>query len=396
MNQILRYLFSIIFIILIVDVLAQQKKNHYGFGLKFLFGYHAAANRQSLYLPVYDANGNIVGRTWDYGPSMDGFPLAIDLSLLRINKQQTKFNQYFGNPLTGITYTAMMVNNTDTFGFNHAVVPFAEVRLKQTNKYQLNAHVGYGLSYVTKLYDFEKNFDNRAIATPINFALNFGLSYHIKLAEKRELSTIIKYHHVSNGSTKMPNGGFNMLLVGIGLNFTESDFFNLAEPNNLKTDERYFYIMSHIAGSYREIGYFRDTKGFYVLANSNTLFYKINQLLSLGAGVDFFYDPSPYLSKNISLPLSKVYESNKKYAGAGFASNFRFSRFFIPVGFYTYLNNRNNMLNQNYIRFGLGFQLTEKFYCGSFFKGTLKGGTKLESDFMEWSLGFKLPFKRNK
>jgi len=393
------YLYSVIlrfpvyiFIIFPYWLLAQTKQNHFGFGLKIISGYHFAANKQSVYKNVYDANGNIIGKsvTSVNGPSLNGIPVGIDFTLTNQKNNNSLLNNKFGNPVRGITYSMVVINNPDTFGLNHAVVPFTEIRLKQNKQYNISAHVGYGLSYVTQKFNYTTNFDNRAIATHLNFALNFGLSVNYKTKKGHQLNGIIKLHHVSNGSNKMPNGGLNIILAGVGYSITEADYFTNAKPNNLQIDTNNVYFMVHLAGSKREQGYFNSTKSFYIAAVSNHLLIRLNKLYSLGAGLDFFYDASPYLSKHGGLTLFEVEEKNKYYGAIGFSNMFSLSKFFIPVGLYTYLNNVKNMSNRNYLRFGLGFMLTPKIYTGCFFKGSLKQGGKLESDFMEYSLGIKL------
>lgn len=380
----------LVFLLLIaVETLGQNIKNGYGIGFYMLGGYHFAANRQSVYTPVFDANGNIIGRTWNYGERMDGVPVGFDITISRVNTKPSSYSFYFGNPVSGINYSFIRVNNTDTFGTIHAIIPFTEIRLVQNKKQHLSAHVGYGAAYVTKLFNEQTNFDNRSISFPINFALNFGLSYQYKVGSNLTLNAMAKYHHVSNGSLKMPNGGFNMFLANLGCTYTFTDYFEAAKPNQFKLNTKGWYYTTHVAGAYREQGIYNNIKRFYIAALSNNLLYKFNALYSLGFGVDAFYDASPYLSKNTITSIAQVPEENKYYAAFGVSNVFSISRFFIPVGMYTYINGRNTMQHANYLRFGLGYYVAKNVFVGSFFKGTLKQGGKLESDFMEWSLGYR-------
>lgn len=372
-----------------VQAFGQQLKNSYGIGVYMLGGYHFAANRQSAYTPVLDGNGNVIGRTWGYGPSMNGVPVGFDVSISRINLKPTTYSSYFGNPISGINYSFIRVNNPDTFGHIHAFVPFTEVRLVQQKKQHLSAHVGYGVAYVTSLFNEQSNFDNRSTSFPINFALNFGLSYHLKINSKLSLNAVAKYHHVSNGSIKMPNGGFNMFMLNAGCIYNFTDVFELAKPNQLKVNDKGWYYTVYAAGAYREQGVYNNIKRFYIGALSHNLLYKFNALYSLGIGADAFYDASPYLSKYPATSLAEVSEHHKYFAAVGVSNVFSVSKFFIPIGFYTYLNGRDKMKHTNYLRFGLGYYVSKNVFIGSFFKGTLKEGGKLESDFMEWSLGYR-------
>lgn len=387
--KVLNHYLLILLFLFSFKTFSQNLKNGYGIGFYVLGGYHFAANRQSLYSPIFDANGNVIGTTWNYGERMDGVPVGFDISFTNINTKPSKYSLYFGNPISGVNYSFIRVNNADTFGNIHALVPFTEIRLVQNKNHHVSAYIGYGAAYVTKIFNEQTNFDNRSVSFPINFALNFGLSYHYKVGSNITLNAMAKYHHVSNGSLKMPNGGFNMFLANLGCIYTFTDYFEAAKPNQFKLNKQGWYYTANVAGAYREQGIYNNIKRFYIAVLSNNLLYKFNVLYSLGIGADAFYDASPYLSKNNISSMDEVAEKDKYYAALGVSNVFNISRLFIPVGLYTYLNGRNTMLHANYLRFGLGYYVAKNVFIGSFFKGTLKQVGKLESDFMEWSLGYR-------
>lgn len=380
----------ILFLVFPIFTVAQNFGN-YGFGLNLISGYHFAANKQSAYTYIYDNNGNIISRIWNYGKSMDGIPAGINLSLCKIGSNQTTVNDNFGNPITTLNFSAIRLNNPDTFGWCFTLMPKLQIKILQFKTSNLSANIGYGLSYVTKKYDSLTNFDNRAIILPLNFAVDFGLVYNFKLGYNFLGNIGAKYFHVSNGSIKMPNGGFNMLLTEAGIAYTLTDYFKTAKPNSLKLNtNKYWFYKGHVAASYRQLGYFNNIKSFAVIINSNNLLYKINKLYSVGAGVDFFFDPSPALVFNPNATLKEIQNNKKFNAAVGISNSFNFSKIFVPVGIYQYIINLKTIKHQNYIRFGLGYYIKPKIYIGSFFKGTITKAGKLDSDFMEWSIGLTL------
>lgn len=94
--------------------------------------------------------------------------------------------------------------------------------------------------------------------------------------------------------------------------------------------------------------------------------------------------------KSIDSKLYEVGESEKFTLAMGIAQRFTLGKLFLPLGIYHYVKPLNNLPDPIYIRFGLGYQFTKKWFCGSFFKGTINEKGQLKSNFMEWSLGYKL------
>ncbi len=331
--------------------------------------------------------------------SMDGNVTGLDIGLMSWGLKNENFSRIYGKPRVGLDARIIKMNNTDTFGYCAGLLPTLEIEILHRPVWTLQSKVSFGLNYNNKQYDFATNFDNRAIVSPINFAFDVGILFHATLTNHLELNLGSGLYHISNGSLKMPNGGINIAYLNAGVSYYPQISLkeNYRKPDYSLSEKRVYY-MGYGAFAYRQLGYFNNLKSFWVFSCVNQAMFKVNHLYAVGAGIDAFYDathpltrnPNKAFSQEDTLKLSNISEAQKYYLAIGIASRFDIGKLFIPVGIYTYLYNNKYVKDPVYLRFGLGYQFHKHLFTGLFFKGTLTGDYKLQSDFMEWSFGVRL------
>ncbi len=337
-------------------------------------GYHFAAN------PVYKTN-----------QSLNGNIIGIDMGLVQWGLNNENFSHIYGKPRMGLDARFIKMNHTDTFGYCLGLLPTLEIEMMHQPKWSLHSKISFGINFNTRTYGLLSNFDNRAIVSPINFAFDAGLLVHALLTPHLEFNIGSGLYHVSNGSLKMPNGGINIIYLNTGITYYPIFEIqkNYLKPN-YKLNTNPFYYMAYGAFAYRQLGYFNDVKSFWVFSFVNQAMFKLNKLYSSGIGLDAFYDATQPLINTDSLKVADIPENKKYYLAVGLANRFDIGKLFIPMGVYTYLYNNKYVKEPVYLRFGLGYQFHKYFFTGLFFKGTITKNYKLQSDFMEWSLGLRL------
>ncbi len=348
--------------------------NERGIKVNLFSGYHYAAN------PV-----------WKTKQSMDGPVIGLDLALVQWGIKKEKFKLIYGTPRIGLDLRLIKMNNTDTFGYCIALLPSIEMELIHRLNWSLQTKISFGINGNTDGFDSLRNFDNRAISSSINFGFDIGLMAHATIHPGLEINLGTGLYHVSNGSFKMPNGGINILYVNAGLNYYPYlDIKKAYLKKNYKFTGKRFYYMGYGAFAYKQQRYFSDMTKFWVFSLVNQGMFKVNQVYSTGFGLDAFYDATQPLKNNSTDRLASIPEYKKYYLAMGFTNRFDIGKFFIPAGIYGYLYNYKYIKEPVYFRFGLGYQISKHLFTGIFYKGTIDNKLKLESDFMEWSLGLKL------
>jgi hypothetical protein len=367
----MRGILSLIFILLFEASSAQKNINY--FGIEPIVGYHFAPNK--------------IEKT---GASLNGISSGFDVKYFFNKKRPSNFNLQYSNPDFSLNARFCKLNNTDTFGYSLAIFPQIELPIFKSKNFCFNAKMGYGINFNSKKYDSITNFDNRAISSIVNFALDAGFSAQYRLNKSNELGIGTGLYHVSNGSLKMFNGGLNIVYGSLSYrHFIESYLDSKYEKSVSKTfiKNKGLNYQIYTAIAHREFGYFSQTKSFWISSVSQQITKRINHIYQLGISIDVIYDATPALLQNDNIQLSEISFQDKVNFGIGFYHQFDVARFYFPFSASVYLK---ELKNPYYIRFGLGYYLNNHFFIGGFFKGSIKDGSKLDSDFIEWSIGYRL------
>lgn len=325
--------------------------------------------------------------------SLDGFVRGFEIGVHKQVNGQKFWHHTLGMPRVGLNFQTVFLNNPDTFGFTFSVLPSIQLRLLTFKNSEINGKIALGGAFASKAFKRLTNFDNRAISMPLNFAIEVGAVYNQQVYKNLEFNAEAGYFHVSNGSFMMPNGGFNIYYLKGGFNYFLHELpYSKRIPYDIKTQDTKPFYTIYMAGAYREQGTFASRKQFPVFTLHQAYLKPMNKIYSLGVGLDLFYDATHALIGNPQLLASQVKESDKWLAALGFCNELSIGKFALPLEFYHYIYDLRIVEQNLYLRFGLTYKTYQNFYFGCYFKGSVNKYKSLESDFMEFAIGYQ--FKR--
>ncbi len=327
--------------------------------------------------------------------SLDGFVRGFEIGIHKQVNGSKFWHKTLGMPRVGLNFQTVFMNKPDTFGFTFAVLPTIQLRLLKFKNSEINGKIALGGAYASKAFKRLTNFDNRAISMPLNFAIEVGAVYNQHLYKNFEFNAEAGYFHISNGSFMMPNGGFNIYYLKGGLSYFINQLpYTKRTPYDVKLkDAKPFYTI-YFSGAYREQGTFAFRKQFPVFTLHQAYLKPLNKIYSLGVGLDLFYDATHALIGNPKLLASQVKESDKWLAALGFCNELSIGKFALPLEFYHYIYDLDVVKQNLYLRFGLTYKTYQNIYFGCYFKGSVNKYKSLESDFMEFAIGYQ--FKKKK
>lgn len=205
-----------------------MKKRHYivilFFVLAFLFSGHA---RGQSYNVLHNKNYQIEART-HYGffiqPHLElerykaHFP-AYEFSIYRTTFGKKRWERLYNFPLIGLTFYQSDLGGFDELGKVFALYPFINFPMNQDDDHQATFKLGVGVGYLTNKFHNTENYHNFAIGSHINAAINLSFEYCQKLSNRFYLNSSIGLTHFSNGSTRTPNFGINIVSAATGFSF---------------------------------------------------------------------------------------------------------------------------------------------------------------------------------
>ncbi len=231
------------------------------------------------------------------------------------------WQQIYGYPTWGFAFYAVNFFDSEELGTPSAIYAFINAPIiKRFNGWSINYEVGFGLTYDWKKFDQETNAFQYAIGSSNTVFIDAGLNADIWLGKYLNLTAGFTFTHFSNGATRVPNLGINLVAPRVGLkyNFKGRPEFKVQEVPKYKDDWEYIVLF---AASSKQLGfkvtsnndtaYVAETYGVFTL--STGLNRQISHKVKFGLGADVGWDGS----YNSYIEYSNNETTAKKNAGTG-------------------------------------------------------------------------------
>lgn len=145
--------------------------------------------------------------------------LGGEVSIYYQTNGKSDYHKIYNYPKYGITILGSTLGNQRIIGDLFGAFAFGDFPFFKGEKNDLSGNIGIGIGYVSKIYDPVKNPKNVAISTHINALVNFGLKYRHYFKNDLNIVLGLNATHASNGSSRVPNLGVNLLYAAIGLGY---------------------------------------------------------------------------------------------------------------------------------------------------------------------------------
>jgi hypothetical protein len=180
----------------------------------------------------------------------------------------------------------------------HAITPYIymDIPLLRLPHFELGLRPGIGAAFMTKTYrntvpEGHMFVDvvgaNQCIGSVTNLYFPEALYLHFPIAKGWGMSLAGGWYHISNGSTRQPNSGYNIFAGEVAVQYDWSDKSDMSDRSD-RSDKRWSVALSGTAGG-RQV-YYRDQQTFAVASMHAAAYWHAHPIFRLGGGVDVFYD----------------------------------------------------------------------------------------------------------
>jgi hypothetical protein len=240
---------------------------------------------------------------------------ALELRYAWQNSNPDSWASQYGYPSYGIGFYSGFIGDPQIFGNPNALFGFINFPISKPSKRNaFNIEPALGLTYNLEPFDPETNPNNDAIGSRVTvyFNLNFGWTY--KWTKEMDIVYGIDFTHFSNGRTNTPNWGLNMFGLNLGLRYhynadehkmNKDPYADRVLPGRYLRPERKLNSKVernqsiNIYGAFGTVQNDPDTGGEGFEEENFTTFsavldyqHKFNNMHSVSAGLDYFYDAS--------------------------------------------------------------------------------------------------------
>ena len=311
------------------------------------------------------------------------------------------WNQLFKNPIYGVGYYQSALWADEYLGNPSAVYVFFNAPFVKGKRFDFRYDVGIGVSYDFTHYDPDLNPENDLIGSNVNVYFAGALEGVYKMSERSDVSLGVDLTHFSNGRTRTPNKGVNLIGFNAGYRYyirsnKRYDFYKMGEnkrPKPYFTElpkfEPYIEYYTVVSGGVTTTEASKADRDLKYGAASITFdaARHYSHASKYGLGFDIFYDQS----------LQESYEGNnadtKKlfWYGVHIGHELKIYRFAVVVQLGFNLVDRVTK-GDIYSRISLRYDMSDKVFARIGLK-TLNGAA---ADFIEWGLGYSINNKRYK
>ncbi|MDE6451151.1 MAG: acyloxyacyl hydrolase, partial [Odoribacter sp.] len=295
--------------------------------------------------------------------------------------------------------------NTAELGNPVALYLFQGARIATfSSRMSFNYEWNFGLSLGWKPYDPEYNAYNVMVGSKMNAYINTNFYFDWVLSSFLNLNAGIWLAHFSNGNSRFPNAGLNMVDFKAGLvchlNRQEPVLSKMLNRTSVPAFPRHVSYDLTLFGSWRRKGYFSEDgfvpspNAYKVLGVNLAAMYNVSYKFRTGVSLDWVYDASanvfvlsdpstpqgfvkPPFNAQIALGASGRVEYVTPYfiVGVGMGANilhrggdlrsfYQMLILKISVTRSTYLHigyNLKDFRDPNFLMLGLGFRFNNKY-----------------------------------
>lgn len=207
------------------------------------------------------------------------------------------WQRYWRMPTVGVAFAGMDLGNKAILGQAFALYPYLLAPLVKTERFEWSWKVGAGLGFFTKTwYDCDTLSGvkaataNASIGSVLNAYIATGMNFEFPIKRGASITADIGYVHMSNGSTRQPNSGVNILHAQVGAKYTFEACRHCKKP--LAAVERFPYEWSmtvEAAGGVRE-QYYKDHKRYAVGTLQIGMTANVTDRYAIGGALHAFFD----------------------------------------------------------------------------------------------------------
>jgi hypothetical protein len=179
-------------------------------------------------------------------------PLILEFGYKQPYQQQKLWQSLHPKLRIGVAGHVMRMGNPETLGTGIGGTADLHLSLFSFAKQKININllIGTGIAWGNKPYDRTTNPTNNALGTHVNNLSRFALRADFSVKSTLQPFVSFSYTHLSNGHIRIPNLGYNVPSLGLGLRFhTKAEIPQSAAKNNIQTKKHFISARFGIGGT---------------------------------------------------------------------------------------------------------------------------------------------------
>lgn len=321
-----------------------SKKNHfYGLFLCLLsfvtVGQNGITGNPDWQIKPVINQGFILVHRISIGHLVKGYPTNYELNISKPTLGNKLWHLENNKPDIGISLQCLDFKNPQQLGYALTVAPYIEIPLNEKERAsRLILRLCFGATYITKSFDIHSNHKNIAIGSHVNAFVQFKWFWQLQLSRRLRFEPGFAFTHASNGKSKNPNLGLNVVSLNFGLNFLIPS--RKPKPEIMKIDSSTRVRSKNEILAFAAIGFNQRsiaTKELRTYMVSVSYQRNVRNTHKFSAGLDFFYDENYLIDfENAFLQQPQGFDRMRVSARLGYSYNVGRISFPLEIGYYAF------------------------------------------------------------
>lgn len=325
----------------------------------------------------------LVHRT-SIGHLVKGYPAIYEINVSKPSLGNKLWQLENNRPDIGLSFQCLDFRNAPQLGYGLILAPYVEIPLNERKKAsRLVMRLCWGATYLTKKFDIQENHKNIAIGSHVNAFVQFKWFWHLQLSKNLRFEPGFTFSHASNGRSKNPNLGMNVVSLNAALNIlipsSKKPVVERVDSSTKVKSKNEIMAFAAVGFNQREIaGKEMETYVVSVAYQRN-----VRNTHKFSAGVDVFYDQNYWIDYEnsylkaptgldrtrmavrlgysynigrISLPIEMGYYVNQKVYPDGYVVSRIGVRYYSPCGLIAHFGLRTHFAVAYNFEYGLGYR----------------------------------------
>ncbi len=307
---------------------------------------------------------------------------ALEVNFGFIPSSNRDWAKLYNRPEVGLGFYHGNLGNNEIVGQTSALFPYINFHLIKKGRFHLVNQLGLGASYNNKIFHPTDNYKNTLISSKVNAFFSFSLNTEFSINSQWQLIAGFGLKHISNGASKRPNSGINLLTSNFGVQYALK---NRPKITYLKTtklttlDNEYSIAWNHGVKQAKE----NDLHLYYISNISASYSIGLNAKQRFGLGIDLFYNEAANRGVWDVNPIKTKFE-DRASQGIHVSHQLVISdfAFITQIGAYTLY--KTTPESAVYTRVSLRYNIGRHFFANFNLKAH---GGKAEN--LEWGIGYR-------
>ena len=331
---------------------------------------------------------------------------AMSIQALTQTTGKQLWEQNYGYPRYGIGFYKAAFFDNKNFGSPFAFYGDFKAPFKRWNRFSIDYEAGLGLTFNWKSFNPVKNDYNPSLGAKESVFIDLGVNFSYSLSSHFDLEFGYSFTHFSNGALKSPNLGLNTFSPKLTLEYNIDRFVPPSKRPILPPFVKHSSLDFAIFGGAKNVIYSGNNvdtamkyKGVYypVYGFSTVISRQLTYKSKVGIGMALIYDGS-YNSfifvENGKLEEFDGFNRNKLSVSIFPSYELVIDKLTVVIqpGFDIFRTPSINKKPITYQRLGVHYQVSRDLFVGL----SLHAYSYHVSDFIEWTVGYHLPFTKQR